>query len=292
MAILTVAKLIHSEQGSPSSNNPKFLFLPHAATDSYQGSVMMLDYSTGYVKVVPLCAAGTSAGINPVLGILRGSCLKGSNRKDSDNCLNSGGSNGDRIAIIETGVHAIALDTAAGSIPTFAHIGRPVFMMDDNNVSANPLSYNRPQAGIFLGLSQDGLGLVAMGPHIPNRCITIEYGLANADLSGSPFAAMKLISDTGIAEYAVQATDTGIFSGILINAASADGVTKIAAVVTGGPCPCIAGAAGFTVATELMVTTSGAMIAATSGKVVTGQALETATSGQTRMMRVVPRQLA
>lgn len=288
MAILTAAKIVHSEQGNPSRAVPQYLHMPHAATDSYQGSVMMLDLATGYVKVVPLCAPGTSAGVNPVLGVMRGSYPKGTNRKDSDNCLNSGGSAGDRIAIIETGVHAITPDTTAGAIPTFEHIGRPVFMMDDNNVSANPLSYNRPQAGIYMGLSQDGLALVAMGPHIANQAIRVEVALANAALT--QFSAVKLISDGGIAEYAAQATDTGLFSGIVINAP--DGVTKMALVVTNGPCPCIAGAAGFTVATELMVTTSGAMIAATSGKVVGGQALETATNGQTRMMRVAPRQVA
>ncbi len=286
MAILTAAKLISALMGKPSHNNPQYLHLPHAATDSYQGSIMMLDLATGYVKVVPLCAPGTSAGVNPVLGILRGSYLKGNNRKDSDNCINSAGAAGDRIAIIETGIFPITND--ATTALAAEHVGRPCFAMDDNNVSANPLSYNRPQAGLFVGLNSAGVPMVAMGPHIPNRAITIETALANAALT--QYTAVKLITDTGIAEYAAQATDTGLFSGVVINAP--DGVTKMALVVTNGPCPVVAGAAGFTVATELMVTTAGAMIAATAAKVVTGQALETATNGQTRMMRVAPRQLA
>lgn len=288
MAILTAATARNwsAEQGEQSHNNPHFMHMPHAASDSYQGSIMMLDLATGYVKAVPLCAPGTSAGVNPVLGIMKGSYPKGGNRPDSGNCINSGGSAGDRIAIIETGIFAITNDTTTAIAAE--HVGKAVFAMDDNNVSANPLSYNRPQAGICMGFNSAGLPLIAMGPHIANRAMTTETGLANAALSAG--IATKLVTDSGIAEYAAQATDTGLFDGITLNAP--DGVTKMALVCTGGPCPAVAGAAGFVVGTELMVTTAGALIAATTGKVVVAHALETATNGQTRMVRVVNRQVA
>jgi len=290
MAILTAGKLINAVQGGTSHGTPQFWHYPHAASNSFQGSIMMLDITTGFVKVCPLAAAGTSAGIHKVVGILRGSYLKGSGPKpDSSDCANSGGAAGDRVAIIEAGIFPLTNDTTAGAALGDEFFGLDCFAMDDNNVSANPLNYNRPYVGKFMGLNASAQAMVSIDPFRPHPAMLLQTALANAALA-TAFTAVKIASDSGVGEFAAQATDTGLFSGILLN--TPDGVTKMAKVCTGGPCPALAGAAGFVCGTELMVTTSGALIAATAAKVVVAVALETATNGQIRMVDVKPRQLA
>lgn len=288
MTALAVGTARDAIQGQPSHALTQFVLLPVAASSAIlHGALVMLDLATGGVVKCPTGAAGTFNGHNPIVGVCRGGVPKGGNAKTSDDASNSSGALGDVLCIVETGVFPFAND--ATTALAAAHIGGPCFAVDDNTVSADSLCYNRPQAGIFLGLdlvTSKPLVRVGVDPG-PSR---IHRLLANADLSSLQNTAVKIISDSGVGEFASQATDTGLVSGILINAPAA--ATAMAIVVTHGPAPAKAGAAGYVCGTELMVTTGGALIAATAAKVVVGMALETATNGQVRSIFVQPRQLA
>lgn len=287
MTALLVGTQRDAIQGNPSHAFTQFLTLPVAASSKiFHGALVMLDLAVGGVKTCPTGAAGTFNGHQPIVGVCRGGIPKGGNAKTSDDADNSSGALGDVLALVETGIFTFANDGTTALAA--AHIGAPCFCVDDATVSADPLDYNRPQAGIFLGLdltTARPIVRVGVDPG-PSRMHRL---LANADLSALKNTTVKIASASGVGKFDSQATDTGLVSGILVNAPAAGAV---AVVVTHGPAPAIAGAAGFVCGTELMVTTGGALIAATAAKVVVGMALETATNGQTRGVFVQPRQLA
>lgn len=287
MTALAVGTTRDAVEGNPSHALTQFLLLPVAASSSiFHGALVMLDLAVGGVKTCPTGAAGTFNGHNPIVGICRGQVPKGGYAKTSDDVDNSSGALGDKLCLVETGVFPMANDGTTALAA--AHIGAPCFAVDDATVSADPLDYNRPQAGIFLGLdltTARPLVRIGLDPG-PTRMHRL---LANADLTLLQNTVVKIASAAGVGKFDSQATDTGIVSGILLNAPNTG---QVAIVATHGPAPAKAGAAGFVCGTEVMTSAGGVLIAATTGKVVVGMALETATNGQIRGIFVQPRQVA
>ena len=101
---------------------------------------------------------------------------------------------------------------------------------------------------------------------------------------GSFTATAQSTSSIALATSATAETDASIL-GVLLNAPTSGAVAR---VVTHGPAPLVAGAAGWTAADGVEPTTAGAGVVASAAAYTVGLALETATSGQTKMVFVRP----
>jgi hypothetical protein len=165
-----------------------------------------------------------------------------------------------------------------------ADAGLPCYVVDDATVSSDSNKGNRALAGIFLGLDREGRCMVAMGEgHMMPQVASF---LAGADLSSLQNTIVKLSNSSGAAKVAsaTAETDASIL-GVLLNAPASGAVAR---VVTHGPAPLVAGAAGWTAADGVEPTTAGAGVSASAAAYTVGLALETATSGQTKMVFVRP----
>jgi len=188
--------------------------------------------------------------------------------------------------LIERGTFSFANSAEGAGDGTLgsADVGLPCYSLDDATVSANSNCGNRALAGIFWGLDDNSRAIVEVGTgggRFGN--VTIRSLVANADLQALQHTIVKLANDTGAAEVASATAITDEVIGILINTPDAG---EIALVVTEGPAPCVTAAGGTTAGARVTSTTAGAALTCTTADSHVGSALETGTSGQTKMVYV------
>ena len=261
-----------------------FNYYPVAAsTTIYQGAMVVLNYLG---QLIP--AASSLQGHMRVVGVASGRVPPGSHGPvDANNAVAS--SAGDYDAEIETGHFAFANGSssnggAATDTIVGADIGSNAYAIDDNTISRDSLDGNRPCVGRILDIQDDGLVAVEItGARWFSR---VEQFKANADLSTLRNTQVIWTDSSGVARIAAATSDTVRTVGVLINAPDAAG--KVALVVTLGPAPLVVGAGGITAGENASSTAAGASVVAGAADNFVGQAMETGTSAQTKMVYVAP----
>lgn len=69
---------------------------------------------------------------------------------------NTGGANGAKSVKVRRGIYQYA-NSAAGDLITRAHIGKPVYVVDDQTVAATDNAAARPKAGICFDVDAQGV---------------------------------------------------------------------------------------------------------------------------------------
>lgn len=274
-ALSTSSELVQTQ------GDARFFSAPVAASQLiYYGAMVILDADTGAAKEAPT----TLSGHLRVVGVARGALAKGTRSGvTATNADNSSGSAGDINVLVERGVFSFVNSGLAA-----ADVGCACYAVDDATVAPGSDSGNRAYAGIFMGLDDNSRAIVEVGrggrwsPDV--RVLAI---LSNADLTAASnqYKIVKLAADSTVAEVAIATAITDEVIGILINTPN---TTETAYVVTAGPAPCVVSAAGVTAAARVTSTTAGASIDCTTADSHVGSALETGTSGQTKMVYVQP----
>jgi len=261
----------------------RYFSAPVAASQTlYQGAMLILDADAGTAKEAP----ATLSGHLRVVGVCRGALAKGTRSGvTASNADNASGSAGDINVLIERGIFSFVNDTAGAGLGTLAaaDVGCDCYAIDDATVSLDSNRGNRALAGTFLGLDDNSRAIVEVGMGGRFGKVTVRQFVANADLSALQHTIVKLADDTGAAEVASATAITDEVVGILINTPTAG---QIALVVTEGPAPCVTAAGGTTAGARVTSTTAGAALTCTTADSHVGSALETGTSGQTKMVYV------
>jgi hypothetical protein len=278
MAALTTDKGRETRLGTPAMLALSETIYPVAASQKiFQGALVVLD--GGFAK-----EAATVHGHFVCIGIADGKVSKGQNTVSASTADNTSGAAGDILVKVISGVIELTNDTGAGIALADTMAGLPCYAKDDDTVSADSDVGNRATAGIFLALDAvSSKPLVAVGLS-PQR-FWIESYLANADLSALQYTLVKLVNDTGKAEVASATAGTDVVIGILLNAPTSG---QTARVLMRGPSPCKVEAGGFTAADAVKAGAAGAGLTAGAATYFVGFALETGTSGQTKMVLVQP----
>ena len=254
-----------------------------ASTTIYMGAMVVLNYLG---QAIP--AASSLQGHMRVVGVATGRLQPGANGPVDANDATAA-SAGDYDVQVETGVFlfangAVATGGAATDTIVSADIGSNAYAIDDNTVSRDSLDGNRPCVGEIKAITDDGLIAVEIkGGRWFSR---VEQFKADADLSSLRNTQVKLANSSGAARVAAATADTDQTIGIVINAPDAAG--KVALVVISGPAPLLVGAGGITAGENASSTAGGAAVVAGAADNFVGKALETGTSGQTKMCLVQP----
>jgi hypothetical protein len=253
-----------------------------ANTTLYKGAMVVIDPALGTAKP----AASLIQGHLRVVGVACGKLPKGARSPVTGNSAVAV-SAADCNVLVKFGRVTLINGTSTDALSA-ADVGMPCYAMDTATVSKDSLDGNRPLAGIFLGLHDDGRAIVQIDGHerFSGEVVTMK---ANADLSLLQYTQVRLADDTGAAEIA-SATDPAHFAiGILLNAPVAG---DPAIVAIGGVAPCVVGASNITAGNNVAPTTGGKSIAAAATKTITGRALETGTADQVKMILIKPGQVA
>jgi hypothetical protein len=253
-----------------------------ASQTLYMGALVCLDPDTGDA----IEATGSLQGHLRVVGVACGELAKGTTSPVLDNDAIASAA-GDVNVLLGQGKYTFVNDTGDSALSA-ADVGVYCYAKDDQTVSLNSDVGNRPIAGRFCGLHDDGRCIVEVGNQGAFSGEVVLM-IANASLASLQYSQVKLADDTGDAEVAGATDPADHVLGILLNTPTAGQIAKVA---ISGFAPCVVGAAGVTAGGNFAATTAGAQITSAAAKSVTGRSLETGTSGQTKMVVIARGQVA
>lgn len=245
-----------------------------ASQTLFLGALVCLDPDTGDA----IEATGTAQGHLRCVGVACGELVKGTTSPVVDNDATAT-SAGDVSVLLGQGMYTFVNDSSVSAL-TAADVGTICYAKDDATVSINSDCGNRAEAGIFKGLHDDGRCIVEVGGRGRFSC-PVERYIANGALSINTIVA--LADDTGDAEVATATAITALVVGVVVNS---PGAGDIAIVAVGGVAPVVVAAGGITAAARVTSTTAGAALDCTAADSHVGTALETGTSGQTKMVKI------
>jgi hypothetical protein len=253
-----------------------------AAQKLFGGAMLVLNAATGVAQET----SGTIEGHLRVIGVARGQLLKGTNTNvQADNADNTSGAAGDINVLAEVGCFTFVNDATAPLAA--ADVGADCFAVDDATVSKDSSQGNRACAGVFRGLADDGRAIVEVGTTGSRWYSEVLEIKANADLSTLQNTQVKISNSAGVGRAASATANTDFTVGVLINAPAAAGA--VAYIVINGVAPCKVGASNIVAADVCTATAAGATLATvTAGHRYVGQALESGSSGETKMILVNP----
>ena len=270
-ALSASSNLVNRIQNSDYSVHPV-----GASQTLYMGALVCLDPDTGDA----IEATGSLQGHLRCIGVACGEIVKGTTSPVVDNDAIAS-SAGDVNVLVGSGLYTFVNDTSTNALSA-ADVGTLCYAKDDATVSIDSDKGNRPVAGIFRGLHDDGRCIVEVGGfgRFSGR---VERYLANADLTLLQHTIVKLADSSGAAKVASATAITDLVVGILLNTPNSG---EVAIVAVDGVAPCVVAAGGITAAARVTSTTGGAALDCTAADSHVGTALQTGTSGQTKMVKI------